>query len=146
MKFFMKNVLVFSSMSPLTEAVSALYGIIIDFISKTTPSSHLKKWLSLSRHVCREAARECRRKKKEYVKCLENRVAVLENQNQTLIKELNLLKDIYKHKAEWSEPFCGQTRVSLSRVWQQVLLFCSYQLSTRCLMKKQQNTALVWNV
>ena len=26
----------------------------------------------------REAARECRRKKKEYVKCLENRVQVLE--------------------------------------------------------------------
>ena len=26
----------------------------------------------------REAARECRRKKKEYIKCLENRVAVLE--------------------------------------------------------------------
>uniref|UniRef100_A0A8C3X967 BZIP domain-containing protein n=1 Tax=Catagonus wagneri TaxID=51154 RepID=A0A8C3X967_9CETA len=35
----------------------------------------------------REAARECRRKKKEYVKCLENRVAVLENQNKTLIEE-----------------------------------------------------------
>ncbi|XP_075870977.1 cyclic AMP-responsive element-binding protein 1-like [Nelusetta ayraudi] len=48
----------------------------------------------------REAARECRRKKKEYVKCLENRVAVLENQNKTLIEELRLLKDIYKHKAE----------------------------------------------
>uniref|UniRef100_A0A914R7Z8 BZIP domain-containing protein n=1 Tax=Parascaris equorum TaxID=6256 RepID=A0A914R7Z8_PAREQ len=30
----------------------------------------------------REAAKECRRKKKEYVKCLENRVAVLENQNK----------------------------------------------------------------
>ncbi|WP_159224899.1 bZIP transcription factor, partial [Klebsiella pneumoniae] len=27
----------------------------------------------------REAARECRRKKKEYVRCLENRVAVLKN-------------------------------------------------------------------
>ncbi|CAL8293363.1 unnamed protein product [Lota lota] len=48
----------------------------------------------------REAARECRRKKKEYVKCLENRVAVLENQNKTLIEELRALKDIYRHKAE----------------------------------------------
>ncbi|KAF0028308.1 cyclic AMP-responsive element-binding protein isoform X3 [Scophthalmus maximus] len=48
----------------------------------------------------REAARECRRKKKEYVKCLENRVAVLENQNKTLIEELRALKDIYQHKAE----------------------------------------------
>ncbi|XP_035285591.1 cAMP-responsive element modulator-like isoform X2 [Anguilla anguilla] len=48
----------------------------------------------------REAARECRRKKKEYVKCLENRVAVLENQNKTLIEELKALKDIYCHKGE----------------------------------------------
>lgn len=50
--------------------------------------------------LLREAARECRRKKKEYVKCLENRVAVLENQNKTLIEELKALKDIYCHKAE----------------------------------------------
>lgn len=48
----------------------------------------------------REAARECRKKKKEYVKCLENRVAVLENQNKTLIEELKALKDIYCHKQE----------------------------------------------
>ncbi|XP_030612668.1 cAMP-responsive element modulator isoform X2 [Archocentrus centrarchus] len=48
----------------------------------------------------REAARECRRKKKEYVRCLENRVAVLENQNQTLIEELRALKDICRHKVE----------------------------------------------
>ncbi|KAL4657635.1 cAMP-responsive element modulator isoform X1 [Arapaima gigas] len=48
----------------------------------------------------REAARECRRKKKEYVKCLENRVAVLENQNKTLIEELKVLKDLYCHKTE----------------------------------------------
>ncbi|XP_051910722.1 cAMP-responsive element modulator-like [Hippocampus zosterae] len=48
----------------------------------------------------REAARECRRKKKEYVKCLENRVAVLENQNKTLIEELRAMKDIYQHKVE----------------------------------------------
>lgn len=48
----------------------------------------------------REAAKECRRKKKEYVKCLENRVAVLENQNKTLIEELKTLKDLYCHKSE----------------------------------------------
>lgn len=48
----------------------------------------------------REAAKECRRKKKEYVKCLENRVAVLENQNKTLIEELKALKDLYCHKGE----------------------------------------------
>ncbi|XP_072944203.1 cyclic AMP response element-binding protein B isoform X6 [Epargyreus clarus] len=43
----------------------------------------------------REAARECRRKKKEYIKCLENRVAVLENQNKALIEELKTLKELY---------------------------------------------------
>ncbi|XP_015840209.1 cyclic AMP-responsive element-binding protein 1 isoform X17 [Tribolium castaneum] len=43
----------------------------------------------------REAARECRRKKKEYIKCLENRVAVLENQNKALIDELKSLKELY---------------------------------------------------
>nr|XP_033495351.1 cAMP-responsive element modulator-like [Epinephelus lanceolatus] len=48
----------------------------------------------------REAARECRRKKKEYVRCLENRVTVLEKQNKTLIEELRTLKDINKHKDE----------------------------------------------
>ena len=48
--------------------------------------------------ICREAARECRRKKKEYVKCLENRVAVLENQNKTLIEELKALKELYCQK------------------------------------------------
>lgn len=49
--------------------------------------------------IFREAARECRRKKKEYVKCLENRVAVLENQNKTLIEELKTLKDLYSNKS-----------------------------------------------
>lgn len=48
----------------------------------------------------REAARECRRKKKDYVKCLENRVAVLENQNKALIEELKSLKDLYCNKQE----------------------------------------------
>lgn len=43
----------------------------------------------------REAARECRRKKKEYIKCLENRVSVLEAQNKTLIDELKSLKELY---------------------------------------------------
>lgn len=50
----------------------------------------------------REAARECRRKKKEYIKCLENRVAVLENQNKALIDELKSLKELYcQQKTEW---------------------------------------------
>ena len=48
----------------------------------------------------REAARECRRKKKEYIKCLENRVAVLENQNKALIEELKSLKEMYFGKPQ----------------------------------------------
>jgi chaperonin cofactor prefoldin len=48
----------------------------------------------------REAAKECRRKKKEYIKCLENRVAVLENQNKALIEELKSLKELYCQKSE----------------------------------------------
>ena len=43
----------------------------------------------------REAARECRRKKKEYVKCLEERVAVLEDHNKQLMNELKTLKELY---------------------------------------------------
>lgn len=63
------------------------------------PQNELKRQV-VSHSFCREAARECRRKKKEYVKCLENRVAVLENQNKTLIEELKALKDLYCHKSE----------------------------------------------
>jgi len=48
--------------------------------------------------ICREAAKECRRRKEEYVKCLETRVAVLENQNKQLIDELKTLKELYFHK------------------------------------------------
>ncbi|CAF2410547.1 unnamed protein product [Rotaria sp. Silwood2] len=48
----------------------------------------------------REAARECRRKKKEYIKCLEERVAVLETQNKALIEELRQLKELYCQREE----------------------------------------------
>ncbi|KAF7221933.1 transcript variant X1 [Nothobranchius furzeri] len=72
--------------------------------SMQSPSSQHAEEVTRKREVRlmknREAARECRRKKKEYVKCLENRVAVLENQNKTLIEELKALKDIYCHKSE----------------------------------------------
>ncbi|XP_078703954.1 cyclic AMP-responsive element-binding protein 1-like isoform X34 [Branchiostoma floridae x Branchiostoma belcheri] len=56
--------------------------------------------LMKNRYKNREAARECRRRKKEYVKCLETRVAVLEQQNKTLIEELKSLKELYCHKTE----------------------------------------------
>ena len=52
----------------------------------------------------REAARECRRKKKEYIKCLENRVAVLENQNKALIEELKSLKALYSSASSTKVP------------------------------------------
>ncbi|CAM9233573.1 unnamed protein product [Bubo scandiacus] len=48
----------------------------------------------------REAAKECRRRKKEYIKCLESRVAVLEVQNKKLIEELETLKDISSSKTD----------------------------------------------
>ncbi|XP_038611595.1 cAMP-responsive element modulator isoform X1 [Tachyglossus aculeatus] len=48
----------------------------------------------------REAAKECRRRKKEYVKCLESRVAVLEVQNKKLMDELETLKDICSSKTD----------------------------------------------
>ncbi|XP_030410760.1 cyclic AMP-dependent transcription factor ATF-1 isoform X3 [Gopherus evgoodei] len=70
----------------------------VTLTSQTTKTDdpQLKREIRLMKN--REAARECRRKKKEYVKCLENRVAVLENQNKTLIEELKTLKDLYCHK------------------------------------------------
>ena len=49
-----------------------------------------------------EAARECRRKKKEYIKCLEERVNGLENQNKALIEELRQLKELYCQRDETS--------------------------------------------
>lgn len=55
---------------------------------------------SQTKVVLREAAKECRRKKKEYVKCLENRVAVLEQQNKQLIEELKTLKELYCRKSD----------------------------------------------
>jgi len=42
-----------------------------------------------------EAARVCRRKKKEYIACLEMRVMVLESQNRALIHEFKSLRELY---------------------------------------------------
>ncbi|KAG5268390.1 hypothetical protein AALO_G00212060 [Alosa alosa] len=47
----------------------------------------------------REAAKECRRRKREYVRCLETRLSVLEVQNKKLLEELQYLKDIYNVKS-----------------------------------------------
>ncbi|XP_015784844.1 cyclic AMP-dependent transcription factor ATF-1 [Tetranychus urticae] len=55
-----------------------------------------KRELRLAKN--REAAKECRRKKKEYIKCLEQHVNVLEQQNKALIEELKSLKELYCQK------------------------------------------------
>jgi hypothetical protein len=55
-------------------------------------------------HILREAARHCRVKKKEYLKCLEERVQILEGQNKKLIDELKALKEFYtQHKKDYPE-------------------------------------------
>ncbi|XP_066564740.1 cyclic AMP-dependent transcription factor ATF-1 isoform X1 [Amia ocellicauda] len=76
---------------PQTVVMASPMGISSQ--STKTDDPQMKREIRLAKN--REAARECRRKKKEYVKCLENRVAVLENQNKTLIEELKALKDLY---------------------------------------------------
>uniref|UniRef100_A0A3Q3JQQ4 BZIP domain-containing protein n=1 Tax=Monopterus albus TaxID=43700 RepID=A0A3Q3JQQ4_MONAL len=78
-----------SSSLPQTVVMSSSVGLSQGKSDDPT----MKREIRLAKN--REAARECRRKKKEYVKCLENRVAVLENQNKTLIEELKTLKDLY---------------------------------------------------
>uniref|UniRef100_A0A671N0P4 Cyclic AMP-responsive element-binding protein 1-like n=1 Tax=Sinocyclocheilus anshuiensis TaxID=1608454 RepID=A0A671N0P4_9TELE len=87
-----------------TTAASTIAPGVVMASSPALPSQGGTEEVTRKREVRlmknREAARECRRKKKEYVKCLENRVAVLENQNKTLIEELKALKDLYCHKSE----------------------------------------------
>ncbi|KAF3689760.1 Cyclic AMP-responsive element-binding protein 1 [Channa argus] len=80
-----------STSSSLPQAVVMTSPVGLSQTKTDDPT--LKREIRLAKN--REAARECRRKKKEYVKCLENRVAVLENQNKTLIEELKTLKDLY---------------------------------------------------
>lgn len=71
----------------------------------------------------REAARECRRKKKEYIKCLENRVAVLENQNKALIDELKSLKELYcQQKTDWGTPLARRGTMVLLLLLMMVML------------------------
>ncbi|CAF3407682.1 unnamed protein product [Rotaria sp. Silwood1] len=62
----------------------------------------------------REAARECRRKKKEYIKCLEERVAVLETQNKALIEELRQLKELYCQREETNNKNSSKTTTTTS--------------------------------
>uniref|UniRef100_A0A673MBV1 Cyclic AMP-dependent transcription factor ATF-1-like n=2 Tax=Sinocyclocheilus rhinocerous TaxID=307959 RepID=A0A673MBV1_9TELE len=80
-----------SSSSSLPQTVVMTSPVISSQGKSDDPQ--MKREIRLAKN--REAAKECRRKKKEYVKCLENRVAVLENQNKTLIEELKTLKDLY---------------------------------------------------
>jgi len=63
--------------------------------SGLTPAEEAARRSKVRLDKNKEAARECRIKKKEYIKCLENRVAVLENQNKALVEELRTLKQLY---------------------------------------------------
>ncbi|KAM9321234.1 cyclic AMP-dependent transcription factor ATF-1 [Gastrophryne carolinensis] len=85
-----------STTTSLPQTVVMTSPVTLSCQTTKTDDPQLKREIRLMKN--REAARECRRKKKEYVKCLENRVAVLENQNKTLIEELKTLKDLYCHK------------------------------------------------
>lgn len=85
-----------STTTSLPQTVVMTSPVTLSCQTPKTDDPQLKREIRLMKN--REAARECRRKKKEYVKCLENRVAVLENQNKTLIEELKTLKDLYCHK------------------------------------------------
>ncbi|CAJ1081807.1 cAMP-responsive element modulator-like isoform X3 [Xyrichtys novacula] len=84
--------------NPSSNLPQEMVGASADSRKKPAGDALQKRELRLMKN--REAARECRRKKKEYVRCLENRVAVLENQNKTLITELRALKNIYRPKVE----------------------------------------------
>ncbi|XP_027398643.1 cyclic AMP-dependent transcription factor ATF-1 isoform X1 [Bos indicus x Bos taurus] len=85
------------SATSLPQTVVMTSPVTLTSQTSKTDDPQLKREIRLMKN--REAARECRRKKKEYVKCLENRVAVLENQNKTLIEELKTLKDLYSNKS-----------------------------------------------
>ncbi|XP_029555146.1 cAMP-responsive element modulator-like isoform X3 [Salmo trutta] len=47
----------------------------------------------------RQAAKECRRRKREYIRCLETRLTMLEAQNKKLMDELNYFKEMYGIKS-----------------------------------------------
>lgn len=71
----------------------------VTLTSQTTKAddTQLKRKIKLMKN--KEAAREYRRNKKEYIKYLENRAAALENENKILMEEIKTLKDFYFHKS-----------------------------------------------
>ena len=83
-----------------------LYPLIQDthiLTLETAIIPHIYRNIYTSHHL-REAARHCRVKKKEYLKCLEERVQILEGQNKKLIDELKALKEFYtQHKKDYPE-------------------------------------------
>uniref|UniRef100_A0A8B9P193 BZIP domain-containing protein n=1 Tax=Apteryx owenii TaxID=8824 RepID=A0A8B9P193_APTOW len=81
-----------------THACSLPISIFLWFCSRK--KSLAVNYLYKRRLKLLEAAKECRRRKKEYIKCLESRVAVLEVQNKKLIEELETLKDICSSKTD----------------------------------------------
>lgn len=45
--------------------------------------------------TCREAAKACRLRRKEYIRCLESHNALLEMHNKQLIQELEAYRNMY---------------------------------------------------
>ncbi|EHB08096.1 Cyclic AMP-dependent transcription factor ATF-1 [Heterocephalus glaber] len=85
------------SATSLSQTVLMTSLVTLTSQTNKTDDPQLKREMKLMKNS--EAAQECHRKTKEYVKCLENRVVILENQNKTLIEELKTLKDLYSHKS-----------------------------------------------
>jgi len=89
-----QTVFIPASTAGTTQVVTVAGGTVSNgSVSQSAEEQARKREIRLMKN--REAARECRNKKKEYIKCLENRVAVLENQNKALIEELKSLKELY---------------------------------------------------
>ncbi|VDD78244.1 unnamed protein product [Mesocestoides corti] len=71
--------------------------------------------------LLREAARECRRKKKEYVRCLERQVTILQNQNHQLIEELQKMKALCAGSTHVYSASSRYREIRTARSWTAVL-------------------------
>ncbi|KAG1944223.1 cyclic AMP-dependent transcription factor ATF-1 [Pimephales promelas] len=75
-------------------------------VSRQTPLVIFDKmtaaWLCCPACERWRAAKEYRRRQKEYVRSLESRIAMMENQNQKMTEELDSLKELYSGKSHSS--------------------------------------------
>ncbi|XP_051970535.1 cAMP-responsive element modulator-like isoform X2 [Xyrauchen texanus] len=79
-----------SPTSSLSQVMSNSHGSLPSPQELTEEASR-KRELRLMKN--RESARQCRRRRKEYVRSLETRLAMIENQNKKLTEELEHLKE-----------------------------------------------------